>query len=223
MTCAYASCREDCFLWQPTLSGVYPCEIHITVQTGDAERFRKVCQALGVKAIFIKNEHRSGDATPDWLTSSVMKSPLEYVYRQVDRIAATLTQLGFEVTRRKVETLPTHPDAPRNPGDAFPPGTYFEAHIPVRKPLHAGITAAEDSRLRPLAKDLGLFISTNTSKETGEALLTLRSYDTPLKPFQDRREHAEEALMLCGYELGDVRTEFALLDSDPDYDRQWMS
>lgn len=112
-----------------------PYEMHVTVaQAASADDFREACADLKVKPIFLALQDTGGNTVlHDVMTSSVFFGDNRLALEELDRVSAGLVQRGFDVVRRKIETVPWHPAAPSsvNGVSQMPPGGYFESHLNI--------------------------------------------------------------------------------------------
>jgi hypothetical protein len=189
-------------------------EIHITasVMEGSMDKFRAVCEELGVKPIVI-------DANPlkDVMTSYRMQTDDQnFVFTEMTRQMIVLAAKGFYAMRTKVETDLTHPAA------LTPlPNQYFESHLQV--------WTQEDQLedLKELAQGLDFHVSRNAFKPPVEGrhirMVTVRQYHTNPERFTTRITALRKVLSTQGYEFAkDMEIEFALYDSNSSHDFPWI-
>lgn len=206
-----------------------PYEFHVTVEAGatDIERFKTRVVELGAKAIVLDLGINNESVLQDVMTASVktLDSDNEAL-DEVNRIAEELTGSGFNVIRKKIESVPWHPLAPQVAGEQVPEGCYFESHMSVLcSPddvafLRQGVAMTADR--------LPLHISRNAFKPVNEMglltiMATLRDYDTNSNEFAQNVEASRERLAELGFELRkEPEVEFALYDTNTHQDDAWM-
>ncbi len=111
-----------------------PYEFHVTVEARDTDTqaFLETCRELGTKGIVLDLGINNQTELTDVMTSSTkLLETDEDAMNEVDRIADGLSESGYRVIRRKIETAPWHPAAPQQSGDTMPEGSYFESHLAV--------------------------------------------------------------------------------------------
>lgn len=207
-----------------------PFEMHVTVAAAPADQFRQACEQLGVKPIFLALQDRSGSTVlEDVMTSSVFVGENRTALDELDRIAVGLRAAGFDVVRRKIETVPWHPAAPSglNGVSTMPPGGYFESHLNVLVDTEVVNEAAAREQLRVIAREHGAHLSRNIFKklENGAftVMTTLRAYEGTREAFEARREALGAAFAAAGFKLEKLVTEFSLFDSRTGHDASWLS
>jgi NTP pyrophosphatase (non-canonical NTP hydrolase) len=125
--------KQKSFKWselqQKGLNGQFPLpfELHVTVELPTVESielFKDTCSIIGGKPIVI-------DANQTQImTSSVIITDNKGAYDEVMRISDKLDAAGFNVVRKKIETVPWHPATPTTI-DQINEKTYFECHFNV--------------------------------------------------------------------------------------------
>lgn len=189
-------------------------EIHITVPVTEEnlDKFKAVCEELGVKPIVI-------DAHPlkDVMTSYRMRTDDQnFVFTEMTRQMIVLGARGFPAIRTKVETDLTHPAA------LTPlPNQYFESHLQV----WTRDDQLED--LKDLAQGLDFHVSRNAFKTPVGGrhirMVTVRQYHTRPDRFTTRITALRKVLSTQGYEFAkDMEIEFALYDSNSTHDSPWI-
>lgn len=199
-------------------------EIHVTVKCSlhEQERFKKICQLLGVKPIVIELEKGSKVVMQDVMTSSKVDvgSVAEAVNASKD-IANKLQFHRFKVVRRKVESMPDHPMAPAKRGYIMPKNCYFESHVQVIVER-----ADQNLLLGHIAQTLGAHKSRNAFKKFEDGsyiqMLTLRDYNTNREDFVGRVTELRRSLELSGFSLGKLEVEFAVFDTNVHHDKEWI-
>lgn len=118
-------------------AGVF--EAHLTVGAADdaaRERFRLLCERLGVKCVLIELARGASRSQP--MTASVHRGDAAAAMAEVEALYAALGAAGFAVTRVKLEADARNAGVPEADADAVD-GTYFEFHAKVRLPLGADL------------------------------------------------------------------------------------
>lgn len=200
-----------------------PFEIHVTVRPVGIEPFRDLCGMIGVKPIVIDLQTRAGSSLMlDVQTSSKMIGTNSEAFEECDRIARELDRLGAKVVRKKIETVPWHPKAPRG-CDPMLHGCYFECHFAVTMEDET----ARHAQLGAMAELLGCHRSRNIFKKlpdgTVVVLMTLRAYDGNYDDFATRVKHITDAMEQNGFTLGKVETEFSIYDTKVTHDEAWTN
>lgn len=194
-----------------------PYEIHLTVhldpnRTDDLERFKATCASFNAKAIVI-------DAEPlvDVMSSyRMMTENQNEAFKEMTAQVLILASKGFHIIRSKVETSLDHPWA------ITPlPNQYFESHIQVL------CTDEQVEDLRDLSKGLDFHVSRNAFKGLKDGkhvrMATLRQYHTTPAEFKRRTLALRSVLKTEGFEFHkEMEIEFALYDSNPYHDGQWL-
>jgi len=197
------------------VSSVIPFEIHVSVNPeASVEEFQKICRGLGVKPLVLELDRGNGNVRRDMMTSSIFRGNNVEAMAEMERISEGVSIFG--ITRQKIETVPWHPKAPRNSqiSSGMPMGCYFEAHFSVEVP-NINLQAFCDEWIATGTTD----VSINDKKrglEKTVVMLTKRSYKGTRENFKDMVEDTKSLLTL--YNVLDVNTEFAMYDTNPDYD-----
>jgi len=201
-----------------------PYEIHITVAEADSiERYRAICGELGVKPIVLDLHARNEGIIKDVMTSSVFLGTNKGVHDEMERIAAGLTDAGYKVVRKKIETVPWHPAAPSSarPGGEMPPGCYFECHMSVRM----ADTEHNMSSLKAIADSVKAHLSRNVFKrhEDGSIsiMVTYRRYDGTSEDFVEEAGKIQGRLVGSGFNTDKLITEFSVYDTNVHHDAMW--
>lgn len=235
-----------------------PYEIHVTVDlensythkyinSGSLNDFKEHCRSIGVKPIVIDLEMKDKSSMKDVMTSSKFFGDNRTAYEESERIAKRLKEMGYEVVRNKIETVPWHPAAPQDDdkdhplwhGEPIPNGCYFESHIGVlvtkeTKPdLEELVDFLNDSicELSGTAK-----LSKNFFKKTEDGrfinMLTYRSNMVNAKEFETEVRSIERIIsgkndwsMLShfrSFEYEKVEIEYAIYDTNVTHDAKWI-
>ena len=201
-------------------------EIHVTVQTNNVEQFRAKCKNIGVKPIILDLQTKSGDVLCDVMTSSTISTEdisIGDAQKEMDRIVSELANDGFQILRKKIETVPWHPEAPtEHNGQRHFPGSHFEAHLGVI------IKSEEDATiLTEFAGKHSLHLSKNIFKRFDDGsycqMATYRSYTMVKEDFELNIEEIVKTLKSDGLTFEKAPTiEFAIYDSNHEHDSTWL-
>lgn len=221
-----------------------PYEIHITVGTSnmtdpitmdrkpfDIEQFKVACGEVKVKPIVIDLEI---DELKDVMTSSKFFGDNRTAYEESERIANELNDFGFEVVRKKIETVPWHPGAPViSTGETIPNDCYFESHIGIV------ITKEEKERLNEFVistlTNSSLIELSGTAKlsknffkkadENGKFvnMLTYRSDMCGSPKFKLEVEGIKHLLKEEEFHFEKVELEYAIYDTNVSHDKKWIT
>lgn len=198
-----------------------PYEIHVTVKRpSDIEKYKLDCQSIEVKPIVLDLENSNGNIT-DVMTSSKFYGDNRGAYEKVKEISKQLNDMGYDVLREKVETIPFHPAAPTKKG-TMPKDCYFESHVGVK-------VTGDDKRgkLTAIAKLHDAHISRNFFKklDSGEyvLMLTLRNYDTSYEQFRTQVDRLLISLSSEGFEYEKEIVEFSIYDTKVSHDFNWLN
>jgi hypothetical protein len=197
-------------------------EAHVTVEAHDLparERFRALCDELGVKCVLIELPEGATRSQP--MTSSYHRGELPDVAEEVAGIARRLRAGGFDVTRVKLEAVVTNEGVPDTDEEAkrFPAGNYFEFHVKVSLPPGADLRP-----LRELCARFGAHLSRNALKRDtagAQRFVTLRVYGEGRARANRRFEELLRELEAGGYALSNKLREYTLYDSNSSVDAGW--
>lgn len=217
MTCAI--CEDQCSLSDTDQRWLYN-QIHITINNDGVswEDFKRDCEAIGVKPLRIC----------DWInypdmairTSFMTASPgvkeansreggwsWDTTQKLREQVAA-LRKCGYNIIRKKIETVPWHPYA-QSPS-AWYGDNYLEAHFKVK---------SFTSRKWVIKRKLLVSVNVLTS----QLYVTLRRDDLHPNAFNCVVISVQDDLEQHGWNVdGDMPTvEFTIFDSNRDYDAQW--
>jgi hypothetical protein len=198
-------------------------EAHVTVEATDQpgrERFRALCERLGVKSVLI--ELPRGETPSQPMTSSYHRGELASVIEEVARLAGALRGEGFPVTRVKLEAVVTNEGVPRTDEESrrLPPSNYFEFHVKVTLPADADLEP-----LRALCARHDAHLSRNAFREgegRQERFATLRLYGMGGERAAERFEALRDELNAAGYALSNSLREYSLFDSNLALDAGWL-
>lgn len=226
------------------VDGDIPYEIHVTVnldkikitnfsdkhpyKNSDLESsletrillFKAICKEIGVKPIVLDLENGGESVMKDVMTSSHCFGNNASSYIECIRIEERLKEAGFDVIRKKVETVPWHPAAPTIKGDKMPGDCYFEAHI------GCVISPEEKEILVAIALYNKAHLSKNFFKKLEDGkfvnMLTTRSYSGTFEEFEVTVEHLKNKLTENNIKFEKVITEFAIYDTKVSHDFKWL-
>jgi hypothetical protein len=199
-------------------------EAHLTVDAPDLptrERFRALCDELGVKCVLIELPEGTTRSQP--MTSSYHRGELPAVAGEVAGLARRLRAEGFAVSRVKLEAVVTNEGDPETDEEArrFPPGNYFEFHVKVALPAGADL-----GPLRELCRRFGAHLSRNALKRDTDGparrFVTLRVYGEGRAGANARFEELLRELGAGGYALSNKLREYTLYDSNAAVDSGWI-
>lgn len=204
-----------------------PYEIHLTVKDIDRDTFVAACKHAKVKPVMLDLHTRMNTIIPDAMTSQRVKGQFFDALRAACATAHVLrVQYGMPVVRYKIETAPFHPAAVAEHRGA---DQYFECHIPIEVPTDM-VNVMWWREVCNLCASLNLHLSRNVfkvSEETGTSIhmATLRDYRATSVDFQRMVEDAVRVIRQSGLGLtiGSTEIEFAIMDTHPAHDSQWIS
>lgn len=197
---AYTSTKDTKYL---------PYQLHVTVTVNSSTDFVIYCKEHDLKPLALKNFGK-GKSYNEYLTSSGYKGDVRGARRELDRIVSNFTDHGWKVVRKKIETVPWHPSA-----ESPFPSMYFEAHINIDLKDRDGFTE--------VASKAGLNLSRNLMKSDDRIIGTIRQRGTTRSQFDKKVEKAIEILYVHGFVAEKLVTEFAIFDSNPDLDKNWLT
>jgi NTP pyrophosphatase (non-canonical NTP hydrolase) len=217
-----------------------PFEIHITVDLNNVKdktyfvnQFKESCKSLCLKPIVIEFQLENG-TIEDVMTSSKHFGDNRSAYEESERISTQLKSLGYNVIRKKIETVPWHSAAPIIDGVIpIPNDCYFESHIGVviipeqKDKLQNYVNflneSFEDSECGGVAKLSQNFFKKSEDGSKFINMITYRNnlcgYDT----FKDEVELIKLSLMVNEFEFEKVEIEYAIYDSNIHHDDAWIS
>lgn len=213
---AYLLQREE------KVKGNTPYEIHVTVKASNLDNFSNTCKLIDVKPIILDLQNQQGDSVmKDVMTSSVHLGNNPSAYAEMERISDKLAIGGFEVIRKKIETVPWHPAAPQEEGDEMPKNCYFECHFAV-------ISSDENKQdLQKVALENNCHLSKNIFKKIDDinykVMLTHRSYDTVFNNFDIEVKRINERLKEVGFQVDKTIVEFSVYDTKISHDSNWIN
>lgn len=192
-------------------------EIHITIsEADDIDTFRADCHSIGVKPIVL-DLYTEDQTILDVMTSSRFRGSTKDVMRHTKHLAAQLREMGYNVVREKIETVPWHPAAMVSPTK---PSAYFEAHI-----------AFEDGRseaLREFALANNIHLSKNAMKKGNDAVImgTYRVDATEItsREFNSTVDNICKKAETVGLGIRSrPHTEYSLWDTNEMHDGEWIN
>lgn len=202
-----------------------PYEIHVTVKKpDDIQSYKDTCTEIGVKPIVLDLENYK-EALIDVMTSSVFYGDNRGAYEETNRISNELKNAGYEVIRKKIETVPFHPAAPSNKSaqQKMPEGCYFESHLSV-----IISNDEENELLKNITKNQNAHLSRNFFKKIGEGqyikMVTLRKHDGTYEMFKHELEILKNILSeVYSFELEKEIVEFSIYDTKVSHDFKWLN
>lgn len=173
-----------------------------------------------VKPIVLDLENNGTSVMKDVMTSSHIIGDNTSAYEACISLSMDLRAAGFEVVRKKIETVPWHPAAPSEPGDKMPEDCYFEAHVGCI------IFDHEEAKLSRVIDDLDVHLSRNffKKKEDGRLvkMITMRKYDGLYDDFTQELDRLKSRLSANNIEFEKVITEFSIYDTKVSHDFKWL-
>ena len=207
---------------QRTKDKPVPYEIHVTVNTGEIDRFRRFCKIIDVKPIVLDLQTLSQESVmQDVMTSSVHLGNNTSAVQTANAIKAELEQAKFPVVRVKIETVPWHPAAPQESTDLMPADCYFESHLAV-------ITSSDrKGKLNTIACEYNAHLSKNVFKVIDESnyvqMMTVRWYQGTYAEFDQMVERFIQDLKQNGFDVDKKIVEFSMYDTRVAHDSTWLS
>jgi hypothetical protein len=204
-----------------------PFEIHITVERpDDIDAFVRFCkEVIEVKPIVLDLENGGETVMLDVMTSSKSVGTNSTAIQEAELLADWLEAEGYTVLRKKIESVPWHPAAPREFHKEFnmPKDCYFECHIGVK-------VSTKESKLRTLTEIASIndcHLSKNFFKKNDDGtfvqMITYRSSEKHYEAFIEYVEHLKNTLDIYEYEYEKVITEFSIFDTKQSHDGKWIS
>lgn len=157
------------------------------------------------------------------MTASYHHGSLQEVFAEVQRLAQTLTDAGFEVTRVKFEAMVNNQDIPESDEEAqtLPASNYFEFHVKVTLPASADISA-----LQAQCRQRGGHLSANAFKYHRDGqqqrFVTMRLYGVGRQSAQARFNKLLQWLEGEGLKLSHKLREYTVYDSNLALDAGWI-
>jgi hypothetical protein len=213
---------------QPFWEETFPYEIHITVKDAPSyEQFREDCSKIGVKPIVLDLHTKSDGIINDVMTSFTCKASGAALVEVVETQVGHLQDMGYNVVRYKIETVPWHTHAHYHRNST----NYFEAHVPY--PLQEG----ELEDMRALVKNVkGVHMSRNAFKASSDGLttymFTIRDNETTHRGFESQLYDLQNTLMQFAIKTDNAKAqgilqkrhdiEWAIFDSNVSHDNNWI-
>lgn len=200
-----------------------PFEFHVTVKTNELERFKSTCLVLSVKPIILDLQNQAGDSVmQDVMTSSSFLGTNPEALEEMEKVAQGLYSAGFEVIRKKIETVPWHPAAPsdEHAHPVMPKDCYFECHFNVL------CSDKVRDRLQGIAIAYNAHLSRNIFKKVDadnyKIMITARVYEGTREDFQVYVDDIETALNGADFQIDKIITEFSIYDTKISHDSSWL-
>ena len=179
-------------------------EVHLTVKHQDS--FEQDCKSLNVKPIII--DMGSSIPTHSMTSSTYVNKSDSEVYASSLNLKNKLEELGYEVQRLKIETVPWHKQGYNPKSDQ-----YFEAHFAIK-----GDISDEDLKILELHKSKNLLKKDNGLIQ----MLTYRVYKSNNTWFNMHIDYLETHLDYLGIDVIKTIREFAIYDSNSSLDDHWL-
>ncbi len=213
---------------EPSNATTFPHEIHITLRATTEEardNFMSICKDIGCKAVLIELQRDGIDIGEDVMTSDTVIASTEAAFQIMKDQSAHFTDHGFEVIREKIETVPWHPDAPKDFYDLEHSTGYFESHIPVT--VNENHRYHNRSILYEVCKEHDVHLSRNKLKQVTEfsytVMCTLRSRNITADGFKHDVSVFHEHLRNVGFAVPKTPViEYAIYDSKESHDDHWL-
>ena len=227
-----------------------PFEIHISVDAKVArdhnnrnaefnmDYFKETCIEIGVKPIMLDLEINGQTPIKDVMTSSKHFGDNRSAYEESERIAKSLDKIGYNVLRKKIETVTWHPAAPSElvsdkldfeTDEVIPNDCYFESHIgvvisPDMKPnLVSIIDELQSTLVRGSIKLSQNFFKKSKNGEKFVNMLTYRNNKIGSINFKKDVEYIKDVLKNEGFEYEKVEVEYAIYDTNVTHDIKWIT
>ena len=180
-------------------------EVHLTVEHQDT--FEEDCKSLNVKPIII--DMGSSIPTHSMTSSTYANNSDSEVYTKALNLKNKLEELGYEVQRLKIETVPWHAQGYNPKSDQ-----YFEAHFAVE-----GSISTEDLKRLNLHKSKNLL----KKNESLVQMLTYRLFNSDSLLFNMKIDSLITKLEYLNVTVLKTIREFAIYDSNISLDDQWLA
>lgn len=225
----YKKMYEKCLHWEKKQTKEekvsFPIwfETHVTVERPeDIEKFKIDCASIDVKPIVLDLQNNGESVMQDVMTSSKHFGDNGSAMNYTTNIYNQLIDMGYNVIREKIESVPYHPSAPRKMDGIIkmPKDCYFESHI--------GVKIEEDKDkvfLENILKDNDVHISRNFFKKYDDhfiLMITYRNYNCTLEWFEEYVELLKRKLTSYDFEYEKVIIEFSVFDTKVSHDSKWL-
>lgn len=203
-----------------------PYEIHATVIDVEALRFQQICTIEQVKPVLLELQSRTNGMLKDAMTSSTIRATLYEAIEQAAQLAKRLeTVYQLKVPRLKLETVPWHPLA-LNPATRAE-HQYLECHLQLALSEDDASGSSWDN-LVTVCGALDLHLSRNVFKRTIDNkaiyMATLRNYTATPAYFAELVDTCHQVLQQhTSADISKTDIEFAIMDTNPNHDRMWMT
>jgi hypothetical protein len=205
-------------------SGRGTFESHITTEVTDpaqAQRFRQLCQDIGVKCVLI--ELPEGVVRSQPMTACYHHGDIAEVIQDLERLCSAVRAAGFPLTRVKLEAVATNEGVPDLDEEAahLPPGRYFEFHVKLLLSPDDDLETLRTCCARHTAR-----LSRNALKSDrhggSERFVTLRRYGVGRQAAFAALEALESDLQAAGFTIAHRQREYTLFDSAERLDAGWL-
>jgi hypothetical protein len=196
-------------------------EFHITVSGDDAARLAAWAGERGVKFTHIVLAR--GETVSQPMLTVRAEGTTEAVLADAEAMAGELREMGFRVTRVKVESSPFADGVPATAEQAAvqPADRYFEHHLKLLLPLDL-----DEAALADLVTPHGAHLSRNARRvrEDGRAerFVTQRCHRVGTDSAVADLDRLIETLRDAGHEMVSVEREYVVYDSSPAVDTGWI-
>jgi hypothetical protein len=185
------------------------------------QRFRELCQRLGVKCVLI--ELSAGHSPSQPMTACYHHGAIGAVLDEVASQCRALREAGFPLVRLKLEAVASAQGVPEGDDEAarLPRANYFEMHVKLSLPASMNLDP-----LRVLCERHGARLSRNAFKSEAdgrsERFVTLRVYRAGRRTALDRLEALERDLIGAGFSVVHRQREYTIFDSAEILDAGWL-
>lgn len=196
-------------------------EIHLTVKNARLDVFKIACSEIGVKPILLDlYDTQQEFLFSDMMTSSTFKGTDIEIFAHMNDLTKKFSNRGFNVIRKKIETVPWHKNCPSLENDLeLLPNQYFESHLGVK------YEEQRQDQLKFLCAQRNLHLSRNVMKKDNNPVImaTSRWHFGKIEDFRDSLKSDKEFLELFNFEIEKEIIEFAMYDSKIEHDQKWIS
>lgn len=190
-------------------------ETHLTVKCNldEVGDFSAICSAIGAKVIIINLK----DGENQVMTSKTQKAAkLDYIIEELERDTKVLENFGFKVIRKKVESEPRYVQYIHKEYEHIISRKvyhYFEIHVPC----HSDLLTEENMSILTMR-----WHKSRNEFKSGVTMLTCRDVDENLIDMIDYDIKAMQSKGMVT-EKFKHHYEYAVMDTNSDLDKKWMS
>jgi len=204
----------------PQFAGEFETHLTIICSRDQIANLELVAFALNAKFVHILLDAGQSPSQP-MLTLHGFGTLSEQV-SAADRVHRKLVNLGFTVSRIKIEASPTNSGIPQTDAEASIDHTlHFEHHIKVLLPASADL-----NQLRTAVEQAGGHVSKNARRQRDdgqiERFITQRCYSIGEPAALARLQHLVVMIQIAGYQILEIEKEYVVYDSHPQLDHGWI-